>query len=155
MSITYIGTVVVDLPIRFHEGDHIDDDGAWALNEIMSTRIRERLRWRLRQGTATKETLQALALSMVDGFTFDTGEACDIDDPVMEEATLLARELIIASLAEDGLSPPKNLDEHARKLAAESDALRQRARQRIEARYTAAREAITNAENLAQRSGAA
>ena len=143
MPLAQIDGITLELPLLFNAGDIIDDDGAWALNEMMLTRLRERTRWRLRQGVVTTITVQSVVEEMVSAFTFDSGEPCDVDEPVMEEAITLAREMITKSLAKDGLPPPKNLEEHAKTLAEQSDQLRERARLRVEARLNAALAALS------------
>jgi hypothetical protein len=50
----------------------------------------------------------------------------------------MARDLIVQRMAQQGLPPPKGLDEHAKALVKGLPELQERARLRIEARYKAA-----------------
>ena len=145
MSTVFIDNKAISLPIRFASGDTMDDIAASVLNEIHLQRIRNRLRYALSRGDITADGLQAKAdelhsLDLVPHMTLDDDDA--ESDPVMQEALSMARELIVTRMANEGLPPPKGLDQHAIALVNGMPALQERARQRVEARLRAASEAI-------------
>lgn len=146
MQTIFIEGIAVVLPYREGErpGDPLGPLGAQILDYVLHRRVKAKLRWMLEKGDILKEHVQdkarelcALPLkphAMID----DSDDA----DPVLSEAMEIARSVIIARMAAEGLPPPKGIDTHAKQLVDNIPQLVEQARKRIEARYRAAQELI-------------
>lgn len=146
MATVFIGNLAVMLPSRFKAGDECDDIMAQMLNDIQLRRIKARLRWLLSRGELSMDELQTKAVSLLDIELVPYSLADDDDpdsDPIFVEAMAIARELITAHMAKEGLPPPKGLDLHAKALIDGMPDIIERARLRMEARYRAANAVIS------------
>jgi hypothetical protein len=139
--IMFIANIAIDLPSRFSPGDILDDDSAAVLQHEFIKRLGAQIRWRLSRGEITPNNLLSEALSMAHSFEF-SWTPNDDDDPLTDEAMIIAKDLIIQQLAADGITIFPNLDNHARTLAQNSPELRKQALTRIETRYRIGEEAI-------------
>ena len=144
MPTVFLDTMVVSLPSRFAEGQELDERAAEMLNIILLRRIRAKLRYLLDRGDILVTDLQAkanelVALPMKVASTLDDSED---EDPILLEALNIARDMITARMAQEGLPPPRGLDAHAKALVDGVPAIQEQARKRIEARYLAAQELI-------------
>ena len=148
MPTVFIANMAITLPSRFAPGDIATEAAADMLNYVQLTRIKSRLRYMLAQGQVLADGLQAKAAELAEQelvpYTL-TDDDEDANDPVLQEALAIARELIITRMAQQGLPPPKGLDLHAKALVDGQPALQDRARARVEARYRAAASAIAEA----------
>ena len=144
MATVFIANMAVTLPSRFSEGDIASHNAAMMLNEIQHRRVKARLRYLLERNEIAPFEVQAkadelCAMDLVPHLTSDDEEN---SDPVFEEAMLIARELIVARMAKEGLPPPKGLDMHAKALVDAMPEIHERARLRVEARYMAASQSL-------------
>jgi hypothetical protein len=144
MPTIFLDSMVVSLPSRFSEGQELDHVAAEMLNIIMFRRIRAKLRYLLERGEILASDLQAKAYELAEqplrvAATLDDSED---EDPILLEALAIARELICTRMAQEGLPPPKGLDNHAKALVDGVPEIQEQARKRIEARYLAAQELI-------------
>ena len=148
MPTVFIANMAITLPSRFAPGDIATEAAADMLNYVQLTRIKSRLRYMLAQGHVLADGLQAKAAELAEQELVPyalTDDDEDANDPVLQEALAIARELIITRMAQQGLPPPKGLDLHAKALVDGQPALQDRARARVEARYRAAASAIAEA----------
>ena len=140
MTTQFIANIAVTLPPRFAAGDILDETGSRVLQSLWLKRINTKLRWLRERGDIDAQGLQAKAteLAQADLAPYSVAEDADDDDPVLIEALDIAKSLITARMAAEGLPPPKGLDTHARELVNSLPQLVERARMRVEARYKAA-----------------
>lgn len=147
MATVFINGLAVNLPSRFAEGQVLTPHQAQVLHEIWLKRIVAKLRWLYNKGEIDAQGLcaKALELAALDLAPYSPVEDAEDDDPVLEEAMIIARDLIVGRMAKEGLPPPKGLDIHAKALVDNLPAITERARLRVEARYQAAASLIGNA----------
>lgn len=147
MTTVFIGTIAVQLPSRFTTGDTLDEIAAQVLNEVQLKRIKSRLRYMHSRGDVNADGLQdmAQALSEAELAPYAMLDDDDDIDPVMEEALAIARELIVARMAQESLPPPKGLDAHAKALVDGQPKIQEQARLRVEARFRAAEQLLEGA----------
>ncbi len=140
MTTVFIANLAVNLPSRFSAGDELDEISARVLHNIWAKRLSARLRWMKDRGELDAQTIQAKAIELArqELAPYSISEDADEDDPIMAEAMTLARDLITARMAAEGIPPPKGLDQHARALVEQVPALVEKARLRVEARFKAA-----------------
>lgn len=137
MPVTFINGIVVDLPVRFEAGQVIDEAGATILTEIYLGRMRSRLNHLLKQGTINKDGLQRKALELSEKeLSVRYIENSEEDDPIAVEALIIARDLIVARMTAEHMPLPANLDNHAQALVNAMPEIRERARARVELRYS-------------------
>lgn len=149
MATTFIDGQFVILPVRFAAGDTIGPAAAALLCDIQHRRVKARLRYLLDRGEIAPHELQAKAEELCcQELTVQSTFADDDDnaDPILDEALIIARELIVSRMAKEGILPPKGLDNHARALVEAVPEIQERARLRVEARYAAANSALTDIE---------
>lgn len=142
MPTVFIAGLAVPLPFREgeREGDPMMEWHAQLLYIIQSRRVMARLRYLLDRGELLVRDAQAKATELCAQplkpyATLDDG---DEEDPILLEAMNMAREVITARMAAEGLPPPKNIDLHAKQLVDNIPELQERARLRVEAHYRAA-----------------
>ena len=141
MPTVFIGSMAVPLPMRFVPGDELSENAAQVLNDVHIKRLKARLRYMLAHGDVNADGLQETALAIAEQELVPYATLDDDDenlDPVLEEALNIARELIVSSMAQQGLPPPKGLDAHAKALVDGQPRIQEQARKRVEARYSAA-----------------
>jgi hypothetical protein len=142
MTTTFIDGLAVKLENPFVVGEPMDETAAAMLNVIHHRRIKARLRWMLGRAEISAAELQSKAdqllhMPLASYSTMDDDDDMDTD-PIMMEAMSIAREIISARMAKEGLPPPKGLDTHARALVEGLPAIQEQARKRVEAKYQAA-----------------
>lgn len=148
MATVFIEGVAVRLPERDgeREGEPMTLRQAQFLDNIQHKRVRAKLRYMFDRGELALSEAQAKANELCAQvpkpyLTLDDG----VDDPILTEAMVIAREVITARMAAEGLPPPKNIDLHAKQLVDNIPELQERARLRVEARYAAAQEVMGEA----------
>lgn len=145
MLTVFIGGLAVRLAPRFAEGDIIDETAAVVLTRVWTARLAQRLRWLQSRGELDWPSMQAkadeLALQPLGPPALSDTLSGD-NDPVLQEAMTMAREIINAHMAQENLPVPKAIDEHARALLDGMPHLIERARARVEARYEVANAAL-------------
>jgi hypothetical protein len=134
------------LPSRFSAGDLATEVAAKILNQIQHQRVRAKHLYLLERGEVVPENLQAKADELMEQelLPYLTSADNEDDDPVMVEALSIARDLIIARLAQEGCLPPKGIDFHAKALVDGNPAIYEQARKRVEARFAAANAILSN-----------
>jgi hypothetical protein len=142
----FINGFAIVLPRVTKGGDIMTENDADVLNEVQHRRVKARLRWLLKRGEINSHDIQQkaeelCAMPMVAHSTLDDS---DEDDPILAEAMNIARELISARMAAEGLPPPKGLDIHAKALVDALPEIQERARQRVAARYNAVARSLVN-----------
>jgi hypothetical protein len=138
MPTVFVAGVAVNLPRRFSEGDVLTETTAWVLTNVQHNRLTARLRALLTNGHILPAELQARAeLLSQEELTPYSVLDLEEDDPVMAEALSIAKEVINAKLASEGLDVPKNINDHAKALVEAVPAIQEQARLRVEARYQA------------------
>jgi|HubBroStandDraft_4_1064222.scaffolds.fasta_scaffold204324_2 hypothetical protein len=148
MPTIFIANLAVPLPLRFVEGNTLGENEAAVLADIQLKRVKSRLRAMAAKGDIGPEDLQtqAFALMQLELVPYATSDDDDNDDdPIFVEALAIACELICASMAQQGLPPPRGLADHAKALVDGRPDLQEQARKRIEARYRAAADTIGDA----------
>jgi hypothetical protein len=139
-----IDNTLVQLPIRYKAGDIIDDYVAAILNEIQLQRIRAKLHEMVKKNEISPDELQrkAIELSHLPLLPYSPYDEELSADPAMDEALIIARQIIQNKLDEEGQMAPKNIDTHARALIAAMPEILNQAKTRVEARFRAAQMAF-------------
>jgi len=137
----------VDLTEPLNEDAVITPGIAALLHGALLARLRSRAAWRLEKQRLAADGIADWAIAEWNTMTFadDDFDADFGDSSIDDEAFAIAKELIIVSLAKEGLSPPRNIDEHAKALATESEEIRAKAKARVEAKRAVALAAVTDA----------
>jgi hypothetical protein len=148
MPTVFIDKLAVPLPSRFAGGDLATEIAAALLNSIQHKRVIAKLRRLLARGEIAEHEVQQkaeafLQLDLVPYITLDDDP--DASDPVIMEALGMAKSLITARMAKEGLPPPKGLEDHARNLVDSMPTIMEAARKRVEARYKAAERVLEGA----------
>lgn len=140
MATVFVNSLAVVLPSRFSEGDIMDETASKVLNSIWLKRLSAKLRWLKDRGEIDALTFRAKAFELagLDLAPYSIAEDAEDDDPILVEAIDMAKTLITARMAAEGLPPPKGLDLHAKALVDAMPALVEKARLRVEARFRAA-----------------
>jgi len=143
----FINNQAIVLPVKFSAGDCLTPIAADLLHEIQIKRIKVKLRWLFQRGEILAEELQTKAneLMSLELLPYSSTEDSEEEDPILTEAIIIAREIIVGRMAKEGLPPPKNLDLHAKALVDNSPKLQEIARQRIEAKFQAGAALMKNA----------
>lgn len=146
MPTAFIANLAVALPVRFSAGTILDETSAYWLNEIQHRRVKAKLRWLLQRGEINPVEVQGRALELcaqpLAPYVLLDDEDGDTTDPILLEALSIAKDLITTRMAQEGLAPPKGIDQHAKALVDARPALMETARKRVEARYLAAASAL-------------
>lgn len=146
MPTIFVNGVAIPLQPRQGElaGDPILVYHAQILDEILHRRVKAKLRYLLERGELYPQDVQAKAeeLCAQDLKPYATLDDSDDEDPILIEAMIIARDIIISRMAAEGLPPPKNLDLHAKQLVDNLPHLQEQARKRVEDRYRAATEVL-------------
>jgi hypothetical protein len=142
MTLAIIDNRPFNLSLKLKAGDILEEAEAEFLNKILHRRVLAKLRRHLSRGELDPQTLQQkgeelCALGLREIQTTDDDDDFD-EDPIMTEAMNIAREIITAQMAKEGLPPPKGIDNHAKALVDGAPHIIEAARARIEARYKAA-----------------
>lgn len=150
MATVFIAGLAVKLEQRWRAGQELDEVTAGLLNEIKVRRTVAKLRYLLDKGDLSPAELPAKAIELqcqpLERGTVSADLDSDEDDPILTEALEMAKELLIAHMASEGLPPPKGLELHAKALVDARPDLQELARKRVEARFAAAAAAMANLE---------
>ena len=145
MTTSFIAGKAVPLATIWSEGDLLDEIGAIMLNDIQHKRVKAKLRYLLQRGEIDANSLQAKADELMSQELSIISTDDDEDDPIIIEAIEIAKELINKRMAAEGLPPPKGIELHAKALVEGVPEISERARLRVEARYRAASETLSEA----------
>lgn len=141
MPTIFIHDTPIRVPDQYTEGHRLSASEADLLNSVWLNLFIARLRLFINKNpeanisavhSKAKEISNALVLTPNDSAT----------DPVWDEAMVIARELINARLATEGLPPPPNLDIHAEALLEASEDILDQAQARVEIRRRVANKAL-------------
>lgn len=132
----------LELAERYAAGDTVDAAISALLHNTLIMRLRSRIAWRLEKGRLAEADVAAEAQRLWLEISFENDDFDLGDDPIDAEAFAIAKELITSQLAKEGLAVPKGIDDHARTLASESEAIRAKAKARVDAKRAVAVAAV-------------
>lgn len=145
MPTVYIANKAIDLPVKFVAGQVLSEAEALFFNREYLKRLGAQIRWRKDRKEIDERNIQPEATKLGLNFVFHESQIDDTDDdndPVIAEAMKIAIELIRKEMATSGITEIPNLEIHAKAVVEGSQAIRDKARARVEARWKLVQESM-------------
>jgi hypothetical protein len=147
MPTAYIAQQAIDLPVRFTEGQELSEFEALLLNKEYIKRLAAQVRYRIDQGHVHEFNIMEVSHALADSFLFselNDNDPPDDNDPVYIEGIRIAKDMIMAQLADTGVTEIPNIETHALALYRASPEIQEQARHRLETRWRVAQSMVGN-----------